>query len=171
MWCLALLWAFAVLCDAESPSNATRRRHLETLPKNESTPIEVLISKGKSNDTSTVSNGHGDATLEVLGGSPVGMVSADWDSDGMAVALANASGRFTSLEALLDVFNPQRLGRQWDYPRGDMTAMCGLHMHQYLSQLDKGKLWALKGEFSKHFSKGEDVIGAKTILWSLVSIF
>ncbi|KAJ9587036.1 hypothetical protein L9F63_019378, partial [Diploptera punctata] len=72
------------------------------------------------------------------------LLSTEWDSDGMSVPLSNSSGRFTSLEALLEVFNPYHVAKQWDIPPRDMTAMCGLQVHQYLEHLNKGTLWALK---------------------------
>ena len=120
MWCLALVWVLAateILAEDNDTIVNTTRRHIE-----------------------------GDNLLRIYS-EPTAMVSADWDSDGMSVPLSNSSGRFTSLEALLEVFNPHRLAREWEYPPRDMTAMCGLHVHQYLEHLNKGELWALKSKY------------------------
>lgn len=78
--------------------------------------------------------------------SPRGMKSADWNSDEMTAPLANPAGGIRSLENLLEVFNPQRLARQWDYPRDNLTKGCGAHVNHYLTHLHKAELWALKSE-------------------------
>ena len=127
-WFLPLLW----LCAAARAANHTG-------------PVFEVFSDDNDTISNTTRRHIADA-IEVFPEPTTGMVSADWDSDGMAVPLSNSSGRITSLEALLEVFNPQRLARQWEYPPRDMTAMCGLQVHQYLDQLKKGELWALKSK-------------------------
>lgn len=69
------------------------------------------------------------------------MKSADWDGNAMETLLAN-----TSLDTLLEVFNPQHLARRWTYQHVNLTDECWAHMNQYLTQLEKGVLWAFKSE-------------------------
>jgi hypothetical protein len=77
------------------------------------------------------------------------MKSADWNGDAVQTPVPNATGRIDSLENLLEVFNPHRLTHRWIYPYDNVTSSCGAHMDEYLAQLDKGVLWALKSEYYK----------------------
>jgi hypothetical protein len=69
------------------------------------------------------------------------MKSTDWDSQTTETPLVNSS-----LDTLLEVFNPQHLVRRWNSQHANITDECSAHMNQYLTHLDKGVLWALKSE-------------------------
>jgi hypothetical protein len=69
------------------------------------------------------------------------MKSTDWGGHTMETPLFNSS-----LDTLLQVFNPQHLSRRWNSQHVNITDECSAHMHQYLTHLDKGVLWALKSE-------------------------
>ena len=69
------------------------------------------------------------------------MKSTDWDGHTTQNPLVNKS-----LDALLEVFNPQQLARRWDKQHVNLTDECGAHVSQYLAHLDKGVLWALKSK-------------------------
>jgi hypothetical protein len=69
------------------------------------------------------------------------MKSTDWGGQTMETPLFNSS-----LETLLEVFNPQHLARRWNSKHANITDECGVHMNQFLTHLDKGVLWALKSE-------------------------
>ena len=69
------------------------------------------------------------------------MKSTDWDGQVTETPLANLS-----LDALLEVFNPQHLARRWNSQHANITDECSAHMNQYLTHLQKGALWALKSE-------------------------
>jgi len=69
------------------------------------------------------------------------MKSTNWDGHVMETSLFNSS-----LDTLLEVFNPQHLARRWNSQHVNITDECSAHMNQYLTNLEKGVLWALKSE-------------------------
>jgi hypothetical protein len=69
------------------------------------------------------------------------MKSADWDGHSTETPLVNES-----LDALLEVFNPQKLARRWSNQQVNLTDECRAHVNEYLTHLNKGVLWALKSK-------------------------
>jgi hypothetical protein len=111
----------------------------------------LLAAFGIFSTASNVSMGElqGDLDDTGLNISRRGMKSMDWNGDAMETPLANATGRVKSLQNLLEVFDPQRLAHRRIYLYDNLTNDCGAHMDQYLTNLDKGVLWALKSEYYK----------------------
>jgi ABC-type cobalamin transport system ATPase subunit len=81
--------------------------------------------------------------------SPRVMKFADWNVDSTTASLASSQGRIRSLEGVLEVFNPQRLARRWNYTQNNLTNGCETHVNHYLTHLHNGELWALKSEYLK----------------------
>jgi len=69
------------------------------------------------------------------------MKSTDWNGHVMETPFVNSS-----LDTLLEVFNPQHLARRWNSQHANITDECSAHMSQYFTHLANGVLWALKSE-------------------------
>ncbi|GFG29906.1 hypothetical protein Cfor_09924 [Coptotermes formosanus] len=98
------------------------------------------------------------------------MKSADWDGHSTETPLVNES-----LDALLEVFNPQKLARRWSNQQVNLTDECRAHVNEYLTHLNKGVLWALKmsdasGRYTPSFFWGNNYwTGSESLCYQLNS--